>query len=55
VRRGRGHLPFFVHVLTGVDPQQLPTLAAPAPYWTPAHARDSYDIGVKALLAGLTR
>jgi AcrR family transcriptional regulator len=46
-------VPFVVQVLTNVDPEQLPTLAALAPYWAPARDRDSYDIGVSALLNGL--
>jgi AcrR family transcriptional regulator len=50
-----GRLPFVVRVLTDVDPQQLPTLAALAPHWAPARRRDSYDIGLRALLAGLTK
>jgi AcrR family transcriptional regulator len=48
-----GRIPFVVRVLTEVDPQQLPTLAALAPYWAPARDRDSYDVGVTALLDGL--
>ena len=38
-------VPFVVHVLRTVDPEQLPTLASLAPYWAPARDRDSYDIG----------
>jgi AcrR family transcriptional regulator len=48
-----GRVPFVVRVLTGVDPQQLPTLATLAPYWAPARDRDSYEVGVSALLDGL--
>ncbi len=50
-----GRVPFVVQVLTSVDPQHLPTLAALAPHWAPARERDSYDIGMSALLEGLTR
>jgi AcrR family transcriptional regulator len=50
-----GRMPFVVRVLTDVDPQQLPTLAALAPHWAPARQRDSYDIGLRALLDGLTQ
>jgi AcrR family transcriptional regulator len=48
-----GRVPFVVQVLTSVDPEALPTLAALAPYWVPARDRDSYDVGVRALLHGL--
>jgi len=50
-----GRAPFVVGVLTSVDPDELPTLAALAPYWAPARRRDSYDIGLSAMLDGLTR
>jgi AcrR family transcriptional regulator len=50
-----GRIPFVVQVLTGVDAGRLPTLAALAPYWVPARTKDSYDIGLTALLDGLTR
>src|SRR4051794_11758647 len=61
VRRGLDHVatlgrpPYVVQVLTSVDPSQLPTLAALAPHWAPARARDSYDHGLAALLDGLIR
>jgi AcrR family transcriptional regulator len=48
-----GRTPYVIKVLTGVDPVQLPTLAALAPHWAPARERDSYDIGISALLDGL--
>ena len=48
-----GRMPFVVRVLTSVDPQELPTLAALAPLRAPARGRDSYDIGLSALLDGL--
>ena len=48
-----GRTPYVIKVLTSVDPAQLPTLAALAPYWAPARDRDSYDIGISALLDGL--
>jgi AcrR family transcriptional regulator len=50
-----GRTPFVVRVLTSVDPEEFPTLAALAPHWAPARRRDSYDIGLNALLDGLTR
>lgn len=50
-----GRMPFVVRVLTEIDPEQLPTLAALAPYWAPARNRDSYDAGINALLDGLVR
>ena len=46
-------VPFVVQVLRNVDPEQLPTLAGLAPYWAPARDRDSYDIGMSALVNGL--
>lgn len=60
VRRGiqrtaaLGRIPVVVQTLTNVDPEELPVLAALAPYWAPARQRDSYDIGLSALLDGLT-
>jgi len=42
-----------VRVLTSVDPDELPTLAALAPHWAPARRRNSYDTGLSALLDGL--
>ena len=48
-----GRTPFVVRVLTSVDPQELPTLAALSPLRAPARGRDSYDIGLSALLDGL--
>jgi AcrR family transcriptional regulator len=59
VRRGLDHMatlgrpPHVLEVLTSVDPENLPTLAALAPYWAGARARDSYDIGITALVDGL--
>jgi AcrR family transcriptional regulator len=59
VRRGLdrvatlGRPPFVIVVLTSVDPQELPTLAALAHHWTAARDKDSYDIGLTALLDGL--
>jgi AcrR family transcriptional regulator len=59
VRRGLdrtaalGRPPFVLGVLTSVDPRKLPTLAALAPYWAPARGKDSFDIGLTALLDGL--
>jgi AcrR family transcriptional regulator len=60
VRRGvdraikLGRRPYVLDVLESVDPQRLPTLAALAPHWAGARARDSYDTGLSALVEGLT-
>ena len=48
-----GRIPFVIRVLANVDPHQLPTLAALVPHWAPARQRDSYDIGLTALVDGL--
>lgn len=48
-----GRVPFVIQALTNVDPKQLPTLAALAAQWAPARQRDSYDIGLTALVNGL--
>lgn len=48
-----GRAPFVLEVLTHVDPDELPTLAAVAPLWAPARGEDSYDAGLRAILAGL--
>jgi AcrR family transcriptional regulator len=59
VRRGLdrmatlGRPPFVLQVLTSVDPKTLPTLAALAPHWVRARERDTFDIGLEALLDGL--
>ncbi|MDQ6836349.1 MAG: TetR/AcrR family transcriptional regulator, partial [Actinomycetota bacterium] len=59
VRRGLDRLatlersPYVLRVLTSVDAGELPTLAALAPYWSRARKRDSYDIGLDALVDGL--
>jgi AcrR family transcriptional regulator len=59
VRRGLDHMaaldrpPFVVEVLTSVDPDELPTLAALAEHWAAARARDSYEPGLTALVDGL--
>lgn len=59
VRRGLdrmatlGRPPYVLEVLTSVNPQQFPTLAALAPHWASARGRDSYDIGLSALIDGL--
>jgi AcrR family transcriptional regulator len=45
--------PYVLKVLTSVDPDKLPTLAALAPYWAPARDHDSYDTGLRALIDGL--
>jgi AcrR family transcriptional regulator len=48
-----GRPPFVLQVLTDVDPQQLPALAAVSGQWRPTRERDSYDIGLGALVDGL--
>lgn len=59
VRRGLDRLatlgrpPYVLEILASVDPHTLPTLAALAPHWAGARRRDSYDIGLTALLDGL--
>ena len=45
--------PYVVRVLTTVDPEQLPTLAALAPHWAGARERDSYELGLEPLVDGL--
>ena len=59
VQRGIGEIaklerpPYVVRVLMGVDPEQLPTLAALAPYWAGTREQDSYELGLEPLVAGL--
>ena len=59
VRRGLarvaalGRPPFVLEVLRGVDPAELPALAAVAGQWAGARERDSYEIGLRALVDGL--
>jgi AcrR family transcriptional regulator len=59
VRRGLDQIatlhrpPRVLRVLTSVDPDELPTLAALASHWAPARNHDSYDMGVRALVDGL--
>lgn len=59
VRRGLDRVatlnrpPYVLEVLTSVDPRELPTLAALAGHWASARQRDSYDIGLEALVEGL--
>jgi len=59
VRRGvervasLGRPPYVLQVLTSVDPRELPALASLAPHWAGARARDTYEIGVTALVDGL--
>lgn len=48
-----GRPPFVLQVLSSVDADQLPTLAQLKPHWAPARAKDSYDLGIYALLEGL--
>jgi AcrR family transcriptional regulator len=45
--------PYVMRVLTSVDPEQLPALAALAPHWAGARERDSYELGLEPLVAGL--
>jgi hypothetical protein len=59
VRRGvdrvatLGRPPFVLEVLSSVDPIEFPVLAALAPFWARARGKDSYEIGLNALLDGL--
>jgi AcrR family transcriptional regulator len=59
VRRGLDRMttlrrpPYVLEVLTSVNSQMFPTLAALAPHWASARARDSYDTGLSALIDGL--
>ncbi len=59
VRRGLDRVatlnrpPYVLEVLTSVDPRELPTLAALASHLASARQRDSYDIGLEALVDGL--
>ena len=59
VRRGLDHMatldrpPFVIEVLTSVNPDELPTLAALAGQWAAARGRDTYDIALTALIDGL--
>ena len=59
VRRGLDRMaalqrpPFVITVLTTVDPDEYPTLAALADQWASARSRDSYEPGLTALLDGL--
>ena len=48
-----GRTPFVLEVLSNVDPTTLPTLAALSQHWAPARGKDSYDVGLTALLDGL--
>ncbi len=48
-----GRPPFVLEVLMNVDPERLPTLATLRPHWAPARDKDSYDIGLTALIDGL--
>ena len=48
-----GRMPFVISVLTSVDPDELPALAAVSGEWAGARERDGYDIGLAALLDGL--
>ncbi len=48
-----GRRPFVLEVLTSVDESRFPSLARLAPFWASARSRDSYDLGLDALLTGL--
>ena len=48
-----GRPPYVLGVLTSVDPEQLPALAAVKDHWAQARAADSYDLGIGALIDGL--
>jgi hypothetical protein len=59
VRRGLDRVaalkrpPFVLQVLTSVDPATFPTLAELSPYWASARGKDTFDVGLTALLDGL--
>jgi AcrR family transcriptional regulator len=59
VRRGLDRLatlgrpPYVLEVLTAVDPDEFPTLAALAGHWASARRTDTYDVGLRALVDGL--
>jgi hypothetical protein len=59
VRRGLDRMaglhrrPYVLEVLISVDPDDFPTLAALAGHWASARGRDTYDVGLEALLDGL--
>lgn len=59
IRRGLDRMaglnrpPYVLEVLMNLDANALPTLAALAPHWAAARAQDSYDSGLRALVAGL--
>jgi AcrR family transcriptional regulator len=48
-----GRMPFVLSVLTSVDPDELPALAAVAGEWAGARERDAYDVGLAAVINGL--
>src|SRR5205823_2641275 len=48
-----GRPPFVLGVLMSVEDREFPALAAVADQWIPARERDSYDIGIRALIDGL--
>jgi AcrR family transcriptional regulator len=45
--------PYVIQVLTGVDPEQFPALAALAPHWAAARERDPFELGLGPLVDGL--
>jgi AcrR family transcriptional regulator len=51
---GLGRPPYVLTVLTRVDADELPALAAVADQWAAAREKDNYAIGLGALLDGLT-
>jgi AcrR family transcriptional regulator len=59
IRRGLDRLatlgrpPYVLQVLTSVDPDEFPTLAALAVHWASARQVDAYDRGLGALVDGL--
>ena len=48
-----GRMPFVISVLTSVDADELPALAAVSGEWAGARERDAYGIGLAALIDGL--
>jgi AcrR family transcriptional regulator len=49
-----GRPPYVLTVLTSVNADELPALAAVADQWAAAREKNSYAIGLRALLDGLT-
>jgi AcrR family transcriptional regulator len=48
-----GRPPFVLEVLRSVDAREFPALAEVADHWAAARRRDSYELGLEALIEGL--